>query len=85
MDGFPRRSVLELLATAGGATLLPKTAAAQKVAPDAGRADCTIRIAPGVVELAPDKIVSDNPGMTLFHCHMQLHMDYGFMCLFDYA
>ena len=24
-------------------------------------------------------------GLTLFHCHQQLHMDYGFMSLFDYA
>jgi FtsP/CotA-like multicopper oxidase with cupredoxin domain len=29
--------------------------------------------------------VADNPGMTLFHCHQQLHMDFGFMSLFDYA
>jgi FtsP/CotA-like multicopper oxidase with cupredoxin domain len=29
--------------------------------------------------------LADNPGMTLFHCHQQLHMDYGFMTLFDYA
>ena len=28
--------------------------------------------------------VADNPGMTLFHCHQQLHMDFGFMCLFAY-
>jgi FtsP/CotA-like multicopper oxidase with cupredoxin domain len=28
---------------------------------------------------------ADNPGRSLFHCHMQLHMDYGFMALFDYA
>jgi FtsP/CotA-like multicopper oxidase with cupredoxin domain len=28
--------------------------------------------------------VADNPGLTLFHCHMQLHMDFGFMALFDY-
>ena len=27
---------------------------------------------------------ADNPGLTLFHCHMQLHMDFGFMALFDY-
>jgi FtsP/CotA-like multicopper oxidase with cupredoxin domain len=27
---------------------------------------------------------ADNPGRTLFHCHQQLHMDFGFMCLFDY-
>ena len=29
--------------------------------------------------------VADNPGPTLFHCHQQLHMDFGFMALFDYA
>lgn len=29
--------------------------------------------------------VADNPGLTLFHCHQQLHMDYGFMTLLDYA
>ncbi|MGI8771190.1 MAG: multicopper oxidase family protein [Acidobacteriaceae bacterium] len=28
--------------------------------------------------------VADDPGLTLFHCHQQLHMDYGFMQLFDY-
>jgi FtsP/CotA-like multicopper oxidase with cupredoxin domain len=28
--------------------------------------------------------VADNPGLTLFHCHQQLHMDFGFMALFDY-
>jgi len=29
--------------------------------------------------------VANNPGLTLFHCHMQLHMDFGFMALFDYV
>jgi FtsP/CotA-like multicopper oxidase with cupredoxin domain len=29
--------------------------------------------------------LADNPGMTLFHCHQQLHMDFGFMALFRYA
>jgi FtsP/CotA-like multicopper oxidase with cupredoxin domain len=28
---------------------------------------------------------ADDPGLTLFHCHQQLHMDFGFMCLIDYA
>jgi FtsP/CotA-like multicopper oxidase with cupredoxin domain len=28
--------------------------------------------------------VADNPGLTLFHCHQQLHMDFGFMALFKY-
>ena len=31
------------------------------------------------------QFVADNPGLTLFHCHQQLHMDFGFMTLFDYA
>jgi FtsP/CotA-like multicopper oxidase with cupredoxin domain len=30
-------------------------------------------------------LVADQPGLTLFHCHMQLHMDFGFMALFRYA
>lgn len=34
------------------------------------------------IELA---FVADNPGLTLFHCHQQLHMDFGFMSLFKYA
>jgi FtsP/CotA-like multicopper oxidase with cupredoxin domain len=29
--------------------------------------------------------LADNPGLTLFHCHQQLHMDFGFMSLFDYV
>ena len=29
--------------------------------------------------------IADNPGLTLFHCHKQLHMDFGFMTVFDYA
>jgi len=29
--------------------------------------------------------VADNPGPSLLHCHMQLHMDYGFMALIEYA
>jgi FtsP/CotA-like multicopper oxidase with cupredoxin domain len=29
--------------------------------------------------------VADNPGLALFHCHQQVHMDFGFMTLFDYA
>jgi FtsP/CotA-like multicopper oxidase with cupredoxin domain len=28
---------------------------------------------------------ANNPGLTLFHCHQQLHMDFGFMTLFAYA
>jgi FtsP/CotA-like multicopper oxidase with cupredoxin domain len=27
---------------------------------------------------------ADNPGPTLFHCHQQLHMDYGFMTVVQY-
>jgi FtsP/CotA-like multicopper oxidase with cupredoxin domain len=29
--------------------------------------------------------VADNPGLTLFHCHQQLHMDFGFMQLIEYV
>jgi len=38
----------------------------------------------GFQELEFD-FIADNPGMTLFHCHQQLHMDFGFMALFRYA
>ena len=31
------------------------------------------------------EFVADNPGMTLLHCHQQLHMDFGFMALFNYV
>jgi FtsP/CotA-like multicopper oxidase with cupredoxin domain len=27
--------------------------------------------------------IAEPRGLILFHCHMQLHMDYGFMGLFD--
>jgi len=30
-------------------------------------------------------LVADQPGLTLFHCHLQQHMDFGFMALFRYA
>ncbi len=36
----------------------------------------------GTVEV---DFVADNPGDTLWHCHQQLHMDYGFMQLIKYA
>jgi FtsP/CotA-like multicopper oxidase with cupredoxin domain len=43
-----------------------------------------------VVNIAPYSamsvdFVADNPGKTLFHCHQQLHMDYGFMQLLEYV
>jgi len=38
----------------------------------------------GFQELEFD-VVADNPGLTLLHCHQQLHMDFGFMALFNYA
>ena len=38
----------------------------------------------GYQEAAVD-FIANNPGLTLFHCHQQLHMDFGFMTLFDYV
>lgn len=38
----------------------------------------------GYQELSVE-FVANNPGLTLFHCHQQLHMDFGFMTLFDYS
>jgi FtsP/CotA-like multicopper oxidase with cupredoxin domain len=42
-----------------------------------------------VVNIMPLQTVNvdftaDNPGDTLFHCHQQLHMDFGFMTIFKY-
>lgn len=30
-------------------------------------------------------LVTNNPGLTLFHCHNQMHMDFGFMTLMEYV
>jgi FtsP/CotA-like multicopper oxidase with cupredoxin domain len=38
----------------------------------------------GGYQRAEIDFVADNSGLTLFHCHQQLHMDFGFMTLFDY-
>ena len=29
--------------------------------------------------------IANNSGLTLFHCHQQLHMDYGFVASFEYV
>ena len=39
----------------------------------------------GGYQEAEVSFVADNPGLTLFHCHQQLHMDFGFMTMFDYV
>jgi FtsP/CotA-like multicopper oxidase with cupredoxin domain len=39
----------------------------------------------GGYQEAEIEFIADNPGLTLFHCHQQLHMDFGFMTLFDYV
>jgi FtsP/CotA-like multicopper oxidase with cupredoxin domain len=41
-------------------------------------------IIPGYGRVSVD-MVADQPGLTLFHCHIQQHMDYGFKALFRYA
>jgi len=38
----------------------------------------------GFQELSFD-VVADNPRRTLFHSHQQVHMDFGFMAVFEYA
>jgi FtsP/CotA-like multicopper oxidase with cupredoxin domain len=30
------------------------------------------------------ELLANHPGATLFHCHQQMHMDFGFMTLFQY-
>ena len=36
----------------------------------------------GVIDV---DLVANQPGPTLFHCHQQLHMDFGFMRMLEYA
>jgi FtsP/CotA-like multicopper oxidase with cupredoxin domain len=31
------------------------------------------------------ELLANNPGPTLFHCHNQMHMDFGFMAMFHYV
>lgn len=31
------------------------------------------------------ELLANNPGPTLFHCHNQMHMDFGFMAMFQYV
>ena len=51
--------------------------------PTAGIKKDTV-IVPAFGRVAVD-LVADQPGLTLFHCHLQQHMDFGFMALFRYA
>src|SRR5580658_6723240 len=51
--------------------------------PTAGVRKDTV-IVPAFGRAAVD-LVADQPGLTLFHCHIQQHMDFGFMALFRYA
>jgi FtsP/CotA-like multicopper oxidase with cupredoxin domain len=51
--------------------------------PTAGVRKDTV-IVPAFGRAAVD-LVADQPGLTLFHCHIQHHMDFGFMALFRYA
>jgi len=41
-------------------------------------------IVPAFGRVAVD-LVADQPGLALFHCHIQQHMDFGFKALFRYA
>lgn len=38
----------------------------------------------GYQEMTFDFAAND-PGMTLFHCYQELHMDFGFMTVVDYV
>jgi FtsP/CotA-like multicopper oxidase with cupredoxin domain len=53
----------------------------------AGKATAGVRkdvvVVPAMKQVEVD-FTADNPGPTLFHCHQQLHMDYGFMTMVQY-
>jgi FtsP/CotA-like multicopper oxidase with cupredoxin domain len=40
-------------------------------------------VVPAMKQVEVD-FTADNPGPTLFHCHQQMHMDYGFMTMVQY-
>ena len=43
----------------------------------------TVQLSPyGVVDV---ELVANQPGPTLFHCHQQFHMDFGFMQMIEYV
>ncbi|HEX5430519.1 MAG TPA: multicopper oxidase domain-containing protein [Bryobacteraceae bacterium] len=44
--------------------------------------DTVVVPAKGQVEV---DLLANRPGKTLFHCHNQMHMDYGFMTMMEYA
>lgn len=52
------------------------------VATSGVRKDVVVVGAKSVVEV---DLVANNPGSTLFHCHQQMHMDYGFMAMMEYV
>ena len=35
-------------------------------------------------QTAEADVIANNPGPSLFHCHQQFHMDFGFMALMRY-
>ncbi|MGC2828034.1 MAG: multicopper oxidase domain-containing protein, partial [Candidatus Acidiferrum sp.] len=73
-----RLQFLKTTSFAAGALLLsPQANSAQ---PESIEQNSSSGATPSYVDF-----VADNPGLTLFHCHQQLHMDFGFMTLFDYA
>jgi len=41
-------------------------------------------VVPSFGRVAVD-LMADQPGLTLFHCHNQMHMDFGFKALFRYS
>jgi FtsP/CotA-like multicopper oxidase with cupredoxin domain len=42
-----------------------------------------VLLVPAHTKLEVD-VLADSPGPALFHCHHQLHMDFGFMALLRY-
>jgi FtsP/CotA-like multicopper oxidase with cupredoxin domain len=39
----------------------------------------------GAMSQTEVNLEANNPGLTLFHCHQQMHMDFGFMTLMEYT
>jgi FtsP/CotA-like multicopper oxidase with cupredoxin domain len=89
-----RRTFLKAVAPSAGGTLLaPRGVLSRSMASGAGATipqHATSGVMKDVVMVGGYQegeidFVANNPGLTLFHCHQQLHMDFGFMTLFDYV
>jgi FtsP/CotA-like multicopper oxidase with cupredoxin domain len=58
------------------------TPSKSRISPERPPPDCTKTLpSSGAIKLIDIDFTANQPGLSLFHCHQQLHMDFGFMAL----